>query len=228
MMRDLFGPGFAELPDSLPIFPLPGALLLPGGNLPLNIFEPRYLAMVRDTLAWPRLIGMVQPKLPAGAEDEDYGEDVGAAAVYQTGCAGRIAIFQENSDGRCQITLAGLVRFRITEEIAGVDGYRRVRPDWSDFAADFTTQSLPETFERQRLLTILQDYFHLTGLSADWSSIEAAPAERLVTSLSMICPFDPREKQALLEAPDMAKRGETLITILEMAVMEARSGVGRH
>lgn len=228
MTRDLFGPAFAELPDSLPIFPLPGALLLPGGTLPLNIFEPRYLAMVRDALSWPRLIGMVQPRLPAGAEDEDSGEDVGAAQVYQTGCAGRIALFQENSDGRCQITLAGLARFHVVEELAGSDGYRRVHPDWSDFAADYTAQSLPETFERKRLLSILQDYFHLTGLSADWSSIEAAPSERLVTSLSMICPFDPREKQALLEAADMTRRAEMLITILEMAVMEARSGVGRH
>lgn len=228
MTRDPFGPGFAELPDELPIFPLSGALLLPGGNLPLNIFEPRYLAMVRDALAWPRLIGMIQPKLQPGREDEDPDEDIGAAPVYHIGCAGRISAFQESSDGRCQITLSGLVRFRISEELQGHDGYRRIRPDWSAFKDDFTPHALSERFERGRLQTILQDYFQLTGLSADWSSIESAPGERLVTSLSMICPFDPREKQALLEAPDMDKRAETLITILEMAVMETRAGARHH
>src|SRR5215468_7657439 len=200
--------GGATLPAILPIFPLPGVLLLPRGRLPLNIFEPRYLAMTRDALAGERLIGMVQPSEPADLR--------GNPPVYPTGCAGRITSFTETEDGRFLIALTGISRFRIREELPLLEGYRRVVPEWSEFADDLRSEDEPG-FDRDRLLRGLKDYFRLYQMQADWDAITSVPGERLVTSIAMICPFEPSEKQALLEATDLDERARMLIAIVEMA-----------
>src|SRR5579863_2158144 len=211
------------LPAILPIFPLPGVLLLPRGRLPLNIFEPRYLAMTRDALAGERLIGMVQPSDPRAAL-------AGEPPVFPTGCAGRITAFAETDDGRYLITLTGTSRFRIREELEVLRGYRRVVPDWEAFARDREAEAAEPEFDRDRLIHGLKTYFRQQQISADWDVIAKASGERLVTSLAMICPFDPREKQALLEAVDLAARAALLTAIVEMAVMTPapEGGGARH
>jgi Lon protease-like protein len=200
--------GGATLPAILPIFPLTGVLLLPRGRLPLKIFEPRYLAMTRDALAGERLIGMVQPSEPGGADPNP--------PVYPTGCAGRITSFAETEDGRFLITLTGISRFRIGEELPLLDGYRRVVPQWGEFTRDLAGED-EGGFDRDRLLRGLRAYFQQHQISADWDAVTAVPGERLVTSIAMICPFDPSEKQALLEAPDLEERARLLTAIVEMA-----------
>jgi Lon protease-like protein len=204
-----FDPTFDELPREIPIFPLPGALLLPRGRLPLNIFEPRYLAMTRDALSGPRIIGMIQP---------DAMEDLRQpqVATYRTGCAGRIVQFAETPDGRYLITLAGLIRFDKGKELALKDGYRRVVPDFGPYRGDM--EGRPGKIERERLLAKLRQFLERHDIGADWKAIEMAPDEQLVNALAMMCPFGPSEKQALLEAPDVGARCTTMIALLEMAV----------
>jgi Lon protease-like protein len=202
-----FSPQFTDLPAAIPVFPLPEVLLLPGGMLPLNIFEPRYLAMMQAALQTDRMIGMVQPLSTEGL--------AGNPALYDTGCAGRISRFEETADGRFLISLKGVCRFDITEELVPRDGYRCVEADWSPYEADLG----PETrncLNRSRLFPALRDYFKLHGIEADWETLGEAPDERLVTCLSMICPFSASEKQALLEAPDTHGRAEILTTLIEM------------
>jgi uncharacterized protein len=213
--------GAATLPSILPIFPLTGALLLPRGRLPLNIFEPRYLAMTRDALAGERLIGMVQPSDPRIAGDNP--------PVYPTGCAGRITSFSETDDGRFLITLTGISRFRIREELPLLEGYRRVVPEWREFARDLASDDEPG-FDRDRLLRGLRSYFQRHKIEADWDAITSVPGERLVTSIAMICPFEPSEKQALLEASNLDERARLLTAIVEMAALnQPRDGPGaRH
>ena len=202
--RGPFEPEFSELPRQIPIFPLPSALLLPGGKLPLNIFEPRYLAMVRDCLVQPhRLIGMVQPR----ADEEDD--------LYEIGCAGRISSYGESDDGRLLITLSGTLRYRLLDIHEVEDGYKMANVSWIDFKNDL----IPDESQIDRALLIenLRHYFELKGYSADWEHIGNCEDEKLVTTLSMICPFDVPEKQALLECPDLNQRVKLLIAILEMA-----------
>ena len=206
-----FDPAFEDLPSVLPVFPLPGALLLPGGRLPLNIFEPRYLAMTRDSLAGDRLIGMVQPR-------DDGGREPGSAALYHTGCAGRIVSFSETDDGRYLITLAGLIRFGIDRELTLHKGYRRVAPEFAAYRGDLGDDG--GQIDRARLLDALRAYFTASSLNGDWDTIEAARDEQLVTSLAMACPFAASEKQALLEAKSLAERAETMTAILELAALE--------
>jgi Lon protease-like protein len=198
-----------RLPESLPIFPLTGVLLLPRGRLPLNIFEPRYLAMTDDALASHRMIGMVQPSAP--------GIDGQPPTIFQTGCAGRITSFAEEG-ARYLITLTGVCRFKVASEIATVRGYRRIAADWSDFEGDFIEEE--DVVDRARLLEGLKAYFKRHGISTDWKSIESTPDERLVTSLAMICPFNPIEKQTLLEARDLTERAKILIGLVEMAMFD--------
>ena len=204
-----FDPSFAELPREIPIFPLPGALLLPRGRLPLNIFEPRYLAMTRDALKGARIIGMIQPE----ATEDLRGAQV---ATYRTGCAGRIVQFAETPDGRYLITLAGLIRFDKGEELPLKDGYRRIVADFASYRGDMEGRA--GKIDRERLLAKLKRFLERHEIGADWSAIEKAPDEQLVNALAMMCPFGPSEKQALLEAPDVGARCDTMIALLEMAV----------
>ncbi|HUC70429.1 MAG TPA: LON peptidase substrate-binding domain-containing protein [Stellaceae bacterium] len=215
-------PGATALCETLPIFPLAGVLLLPRGQLPLNIFEPRYLAMTRDALGGDRLIGMVQPSDPNQPPS-------GNPPVYPTGCAGRITSFSETEDGRYLITLTGLCRFRIREELPLHSGYRRVVPQWDEFASDLRNPRQPG-FDRQRLIRGLRSYFERHQIKAEWDAIAAVPGDRLVTSIAMVCPFEPSEKQALLEAGDIDQRAELLTAIVEMAVMNRPNdgGGARH
>ncbi len=203
-----FHPRLADLPPEIPIFPLSGALLLPGGRLPLNIFEPRYLAMVEDALAVGRVLGMVQyesalPRAEAGSQ------------IYKVGCLGRICSFAETEDGRFLITLAGVIRYRVAEEIAGRRGYRRVRADYAPYAGDLAPEQ-PPRFDRTALLAALRPYFQARGIEANWDAVERHDDAALITNLSMVCPFEVREKQALLEAPDMSARAEALLALLRM------------
>ncbi len=218
MSQGAFRPGFRDLPPVIPIFPLAGALLLPGGRLPLNIFEPRYLAMVRDALAGERMIGMIQPREEAA--------DVGAARVYGTGCLGRIAAFSETDDGRYLITLTGIVRFDVERELPPIEGYRRVAVDYARFRADL--EEPRSEIDRGRFLDTLGCYFDAAGIEANWTAIEETEDAALVTSLAMLCPFAASEKQALLEAMTLPERARTMTTIMELA-MHAPDGEGvRH
>jgi len=219
-MSEAPGPGArAALPEVLPIFPLTGTLLLPRGRLPLNIFESRYLAMVRDALGGERLIGMIQPSDPQG------GHGIGGMnpPVYPIGCAGRITQFSETDDGRFLITLTGVSRFRIVEELPLLSGYRRAIPDWTPFAPDREIPDAPQ-FDRARLVRGLKTFFGQRQLSADWNAIEKAPAEQLIASIAMACPFAPSEKQALLEAADLEQRALLLTGLVEMAAIQPITG----
>ena len=211
----------AALPTTLPIFPLPGVLLLPHGRLPLRIFEPRYLAMTRDALAGERLIGMVQPNDPVVSDANP--------PIYPIGCAGRITSFTETDDGLFLITLTGISRFRIREELPLLEGYRRVVPEWADFARDLEADE-NAGFDRDRLIRGLKGFFQHHQISADWDAIASTPVDRLVTSIAMMCPFEPSEKQALLEASDLDDRARLLTAIVEMAVLNRSSdgGAARH
>ncbi|HUY68148.1 MAG TPA: LON peptidase substrate-binding domain-containing protein [Alphaproteobacteria bacterium] len=211
----------SALPEVLPIFPLAGALLLPRGRLPLNIFEPRYVAMIEDALGHGRLIGMVQPTAEIEGE---------APPLYTIGCAGRITSFTETDDGRFLIGLTGLCRFAVAEELEpDRRGYRRVRPDWQNFLADLGGADDSE-IDRERLLGILRNYFKMQSIAADWNAVQGTGNEMLVSSLAMICPLAPNEKQALLEAPDLRRRAELLVALLEMASMPSAEaeGAARH
>jgi hypothetical protein len=207
--------GFDELPRRLPIFPLAGALLLPGGRLPLNIFEPRYLAMTRDAMAGQRMIGMVQPL-----------EDGGSAArpaVYRTGCAGRITEFSETKNGRFRITLSGVCRFRLVEELAVATPYRQVIASYARFRDDLGPADAAGV-DRERLLRVLRAFLEIKGIGAEWGAIDQAPTDLLVNSLAMICPFAAREKQALLEAETLAERARVMTALMEMATLGRGSG----
>lgn len=205
-----------ELPDIIPVFPLTGVLLLPRGKLPLNIFEPRYLAMVTDALATPhRLIGMIQPTDPESTE--------ATPDLFRIGCAGRITSFSETEDGRNLITLSGLTRFAVVEEVESVLGYRRVRARWDEFTTDFDEEEV-RGFDRERLLEALKQFLKLHAIAADWDSIQQTPDERLVTSLAMICPFTPPEKQALLESANLGDRAATMTALIEMALVDQGGG----
>ncbi len=206
MSRTAFDPKFDDLPQVLPIFPLGGTLLLPGGRLPLNIFEPRYLAMFDHAMASNRLIGMVQP-----VED---GENQDVPKVYETGCVGRITSFNETDDGRYLVTLSGLIRFDLVRELPS-DSYRLIEPNYTRFRDDMTEDT--GAIDRDRLVKVLSAYFEAHSIEGDWEAIEQTGDERLVTSLAMICPLGAPEKQALLEAMTLTERAETLTAIMEMA-----------
>ncbi len=199
----------ADLPTELPVFPLAGALLLPRTHLPLNIFEPRYLALVEDALGHGRLFGMIQP-------DPSQPDGPTGPALFAVGCLGRLIAFSETEDNRYLITLAGLIRFRVQAELAPVHGYRRVRADLAAFAADLAPPPPTPGIARAPLLAALRAYLAARGLSADWKALNALPEDRLIGTLSTLCPFAPTEKQALLEAPDEPARGETLLTLFAL------------
>lgn len=202
-------PGAEALPQEFAVFPLAGALLLPRGRLPLNIFEPRYLAMTEDALGAGRLFGMIQP-------DPSQPESERGPALYRIGCLGRISSFSETGDGRYLITLAGLARFAIAEELAVRRGYRRVRGDFSAHLDDLDPDPQPIGVARDELIAAVKRYFTRRGYEANWDQIQRLPDEMLVITLSMVCPFEPVEKQALLETQTTTERAQTLLALLEM------------
>ena len=198
-----------EMPETIPIFPLPGVLLLPRGALPLNVFEPRYVAMVEDVLGAERLIGVIQP--------DEEAEDAGRAHCFSIGCAGRVTRFAETDDGRFLVTLSGVARFRVARELPEADGgYRSIAADFSPFGADLRPDDGAGAIERDALIAHLEAFFRRKRIDADWEAIGKADDESLVTTLSMVCPFRPPEKQALLEAPDVVARARTLAALLRM------------
>ena len=213
MDKNPYAPDFKDLPDVLPVFPLDGVLLLPTGRLPLNIFEERYLRMFDDAMAGNRMIGMVQPKDVSGESGE----------IYKIGCAGKIVEFSETPDGRYVVTLNGVSRFRVRKEIGAKSGYRRVKANWNDFEADLAEPHCLD-LDRDRLHALLGAYFEAQDMSCDWQKVEGATDGRLITCLSMICPFSAQEKQALLEAPCCRTRSQTFMAMLEMAVQEEQVG----
>jgi Lon protease-like protein len=198
---------YSDLPNALPLFPLSGVVLLPRGHLPLNVFEPRYLEMVDYALAGNRLIGMIQP-----AENE---QTVLKPRLNQVGCAGKIMSFQETEDNRYLISLNGVCRFRLSGEMQATTPWRTGFADFAPFASDLA-QPQEEEFPRKRLLEALKTYLTNRDMQADWNSVLTAPAEALINALVMMCPFDPVEKQALLEAQTFQDRASTLMALLEI------------
>jgi Lon protease-like protein len=199
-----------DLPQVIPLFPLDGVLLLPRGQLPLNIFEPRYLNMIDDAIGGERIIGMVQTT----------GGQRARPLLATVGCAGRITSYAETSDGRYLITLTGVARFRTGSELPVQTPYRQARVDYAEFEEDLRAPAEGAEFDRERLLHALKAFLARHALDVDWSTAEAAPEEALINSLSMALPFDPAEKQALLEACDLCARRETLTALLEIDAAE--------
>ena len=233
MAGGIFDPEFDQLPMRIPIFPLPSALLLPGGQLPLNIFEPRYLAMVTHALATPtRLIGMVQPLgHHAGGDiaNDDIANDnianddgADAAGLFETGCAGRLSFFQESDDGRFVIALNGVCRFHRLRQELDPNGFLVADVDWQPFANDLRVDV--SALDRDPLIKVMKRYFDMKGFETDWTQIENSDNHQLLATLSMICPFEVAEKQALLEADSMAKRADLLIAMMEMALHDETGG----
>ncbi len=208
-----------ELPGQFPVFPLPGALLLPHLHLPLNIFEPRYLAMVEDALGGSRHIGMIQPNpaLPRGPN---------GPGLHRVGCLGRLVSFAETDDGRFLITLRGITRFHVVEELGMTRGYRRVAGDFTAFAAD-PGQAEPVAIDRHELFDLLREYFARRGAEINWDALQDMSDTSLVATLAIACPFEPLEKQALLEAPDETERAITLLTLLRFESLAGDRKPGR-
>ncbi|WP_089173298.1 LON peptidase substrate-binding domain-containing protein [Bosea sp. AS-1] len=207
--------GAGDCPQVIPLFPLTGALLLPRGQMPLNIFEPRYLAMIDDAIRSDRVIGMIQP-------EPDDGRRVEVPGLLRVGCLGRITQFAETGDDRYIITLTGISRFRVAEELSVATPYRQARADYEPFAVDFVARAGEEEVDRDGLLRALRDFAKANDLKIDWKGVSEAPNEALVNALAMMCPFGPREKQALLEAQSLKHRAEVLVAITEIEL--ARGG----
>jgi uncharacterized protein len=212
---DYDGPG--DLPEIIPVFPLPGALLLPRGQMPLNIFEQRYLALVDDSFRdGHRLIGMIQPDVVHSPDEEK-------PALFRVGCVGRITQLAEAGDGRYILELTGIARFKVLEELSVLTPYRQCKVDYFPFIDDFTARKGEEEVDRDALLAVLTDFLKANNLKVDWDGVESAPNEALVNALSMMSPFGPPEKQALLEAPDLKTRAEILIAVTEMDLAKKRT-----
>ena len=209
-----------DLPSALSVFPLPGALLLPRGQMPLNIFEPRYLAMVDDALGRGRIIGMIQPDLSI-VDEEEMRRRTDRPGLCAVGCAGRISSFAETGDGRYVIALTGLARFRVLEELSALTPYRQCRVDFAPYAADLEPRRGEDAVDRPRMLKTFKAYLDAHKLDADWDSVQRASNEALVNALSMMAPYGPADKQALLEAEDLQRRAEVLIALTEFVLARA-------
>jgi Lon protease-like protein len=208
-----------DLPDTIAIFPLPGAILLPRSRLPLHIFEPRYLAMVEDCLKSDhRMIGMIQPRTSQGKTGQG-----GAAPLSSVGCAGRISSFSETDDGRYMVTLAGISRFRVEGEVTGFVPYRRCKADWAGFSDDLRAEDTRADFRRDDFMDKLARYLKQRNLGVDWSSLKEAEDELLINALSILCPFSSEEKQALLEAPTLSDRRHVLETLIAFSLQSGSS-----
>jgi Lon protease-like protein len=211
-------PGPEALPDKIPVFPLPGALLLPRGQMPLNIFEPRYLAMIDDALrSGYRLIGMIQP------DPMHPGPDQNKPNLFRVGCVGRITQFGESGDGRYLIQLTGVARFRIEQELDVTTLYRQCMVTYQPFIDDFTARKGEDEVDRKALLRALSSFLKANNLKADWEGIENAPNEALVNALAMMSPYDAAEKQAMLEAPDLKTRAEILVAVTEIELAKSKT-----
>ena len=209
--------GPSELPELIAVFPLPGALLLPRGQMPLNIFEPRYLAMIDDAFRdGHRLIGMIQP-------DVTHSQDENRPALFRVGCAGRITQLAETGDGRYVLELTGIARFKVVEELTVQTPYRQCKVDFFAFADDFTARKGEDAVNREALLEVLTDFLKANNLKVDWEGVESAPNEALVNALAMMSPYGPAEKQAMLEAPDLKTRAEILVAVTEMDLAKKRT-----
>ena len=209
--------GPADLPETIPVFPLPGALLLPRGQMPLNIFEPRYLEMVDDSLRdGHRLIGMIQPDAAHPGSDAKPN-------LYRVGCVGRITQLAETGDGRYLIQLTGVARFRIEEELAVATAYRQCRVTYLPFMDDFVARKGEEAVDRKALLNALSAFLKANSFKADWEGIENAPNEALVNALAMMSPYGAAEKQAMLEAPDLKTRAEILVAVTEIELAKGKT-----
>jgi len=207
-----------DLPDIIAVFPLPGALLLPRGQMPLNIFEPRYLAMIDDALrSRHRLIGMIQP------DPAHPGVDQNRPNLFKIGCVGRVTQFAESGDGRYLIQLTGIARFRIEEELPVSTPYRQCRVSYQPFIDDFVARKGEERVDRKALLRALTEFLKANKLKADWEGIENAPNEALVNALAMMSPYDVAEKQAMLEAPDLKTRAEILVAVTEIELAKSKT-----
>ena len=207
--------GAGDCPQVIPLFPLSGALLLPRGQMPLNIFEPRYLAMIDDAIRGNRVIGIIQP-------EPDDGRSPEVPPLLRVGCLGRITQFAETGDDRYIISLTGISRFRVIEELPVATPYRQARGDYEPFAVDFVARAGEEGGDRDGLLRALRDFAKANDLKIDWKGVGEAPNEALVNALAMMCPFGPREKQALLEARSLGERAAVLVAITEIEL--ARGG----
>jgi Lon protease-like protein len=208
----------ADLPEVIPVFPLAGALLLPRGQMPLNIFEPRYLAMVDDSLRdGHRLIGMIQPD-PARPGSEDKPN------LFRVGCVGRITQLAETGDGRYLMQLTGIARFKVEQELAVATAYRQCRVNYMPFVDDFVARKGEEEVDREALLESLSAFLKANNLKTDWDGIQNAPNEALVNALAMMSPYGAAEKQALLEAPDLKRRAEILIAVTEIELAKKAAG----
>ena len=206
----------ADLPQKIPVFPLSGALLLPRAELPLNIFEPRYLAMVNHALSTDRLIGIIQPA--SGREGDDV------PPLMKVGCVGRIVSYAETADERMLITLAGVCRFQVVKELEAITPYRQVMANYHPYAVDLASEAGAGEVNRPALLKAFRDYLAANNMKANWNEVDHAPTDVLVNTLSLLAPYDPQEKQALLEAPDLKTRAEVLVALTEVALSKMGPG----
>ncbi len=213
----------ADLPRALPIFPLRGAILLPRASLTLNVFEPRYLALVDAALAGSRLIGIAQPSPDAGLAESPLGKDF---PLRRVGCAGRIASFQESEEGRMAITLAGVARFALGNDVETAEPFRICAVDFAAYGVDFMSGHGEDDVDRPRLIATLRSYLQANGLNADWERINSACTERLVNALAILSPYGPEEKQCLLEAEDLRARADALVALAEMELAARDDGSG--
>lgn len=217
-MKKMFS--LSNLPTSIPVFPLTGALVLPRARLPLNIFEPRYLQMIDDALKTDhRLIGMIQTR--------DVPTDIGDPPLHKIGCAGRITSFTETDDGRYLISIKGVSRYRVLECHSGFSPYINADVEWANFERDLGPEEVDTSFDRSVFLKQLEAYFDANELQTDWDSLKDASEEMLINSLSMMCPFDPEERQALLESPCLKTRRETVATLMAFSLKSGNDDSGK-
>ena len=213
----------ADLPEQIPVFPLRGVILLPRAVVPLSIYEPRYLTMLDDIVAGPRIVGIVQPERSDSDEESPPGKSAG---LRLTGCAGRLTAFQELDDDRVLGTVTGVARFSLVSEVPTEKPYRIFEVNYDAFSEDFQVGAGEEEVDRSNLLRVLKSYLEAHKLKADWRAILSAPSEYLVNSLSVVCPYGAEEKQALLEAEDLKTRAEVLMALAEMELASSESGSG--
>jgi uncharacterized protein len=209
----------ADLPKTIPLFPLAGALLLPRTDLPLNIFEPRYLLMIEQAMKSERVIGIIQPQ---------DSSDNAKPALESVGCAGRITSYSETDDGRLFVTITGVCRFTILVEVETSAPYRQANVDYRPYAVDFVSETGARSVNRDQLIKAFRQYLEANDMSADWNEVEAVSTEVLVNTLSLLAPYPARDKQALLEAPDLKSRADVLVALTELALAKSSSGPSRR